>query len=62
MPRTPASRPGSTRLDSLTLLVATSPVWTALLWRGQRRWLLAGRGLAHRWSRVCGSTGGSVVG
>jgi tRNA C32,U32 (ribose-2'-O)-methylase TrmJ len=26
-------------LDGLTLLVATSPVWTALLWRGQRRWL-----------------------
>jgi hypothetical protein len=29
-------------LDGLTLLVATAPVWTALLWRGQRRWLLAG--------------------
>ncbi|WP_433832710.1 hypothetical protein ACQP2E_16830 [Actinoplanes sp. CA-015351] len=30
-----------TVLDALTLLVASSPVWTALLWRGQRRWLLA---------------------
>jgi hypothetical protein len=28
-------------LDGLTLLVASAPVWTALLWRGQRRWLLA---------------------
>lgn len=28
-------------LDGLTLLVATSPIWTALLWRGERRWLLA---------------------
>ncbi|HWS35730.1 MAG TPA: hypothetical protein VN408_23690 [Actinoplanes sp.] len=28
-------------LDGLTLLVATSPIWTALLWRGERRWWLA---------------------
>ena len=28
-------------LDGLTLLVASSPVWTVLLWRGQRSWLLA---------------------
>jgi hypothetical protein len=28
-------------LDGLTLLVASAPVWTALLWRGSRRWLLA---------------------
>ncbi|GGN44352.1 hypothetical protein FHR83_004488 [Actinoplanes campanulatus] len=30
-----------TLLDGLTLLVATAPVWTALLWAGDRRWLLA---------------------
>ncbi|MEU4693060.1 hypothetical protein [Actinoplanes sp. NPDC023714] len=29
-------------LDGLTLLVASAPVWTALLWAGGRRWLLAG--------------------
>ncbi|WP_306214454.1 hypothetical protein [Actinoplanes sp. RD1] len=29
-------------LDGLTLAVASAPVWTALLWRGSRRWLLAG--------------------
>ena len=28
-------------LDGLTLLVASAPVWTALLWSGGRRWLLA---------------------
>jgi hypothetical protein len=28
-------------LDGLTVLVASAPVWTALLWRGSRRWLLA---------------------
>ena len=28
-------------LDGLTLLVASAPVWTALLWTGGRRWLLA---------------------
>lgn len=28
-------------LDGLTLLVVTAPVWTALLWRNGRRWLLA---------------------
>lgn len=28
-------------LDGLTLLVASAPVWTALLWAGGRRWLLA---------------------
>jgi hypothetical protein len=30
-----------TILESLTLLVATSPIWTALLWRGPNRWWLA---------------------
>lgn len=29
-------------LDGLTLAVVSAPVWTALLWRGPRRWLLAG--------------------
>ncbi|MEU8658804.1 hypothetical protein [Actinoplanes philippinensis] len=28
-------------LDGLTLLVASAPVWTALLWSGGRRWQLA---------------------
>ncbi|MEV6596776.1 hypothetical protein AB0M36_07900 [Actinoplanes sp. NPDC051346] len=28
-------------LDGLTLAVATAPIWTALLWRGRRRWRLA---------------------
>jgi hypothetical protein len=28
-------------LDGLTLLVASAPIWTALLWRGSRRWWLA---------------------
>ncbi|GIF14617.1 hypothetical protein [Actinoplanes teichomyceticus] len=28
-------------LDGLTLLVASAPVWTAMLWSGHRRWLLA---------------------
>jgi hypothetical protein len=28
-------------LDGLTLLVVSAPVWTALLWAGSRRWLLA---------------------
>ena len=28
-------------LDGLTLLVVSAPVWTALLWSGGRRWLLA---------------------
>lgn len=28
-------------LDGLTLLVASAPIWTALLWRGSRAWLLA---------------------
>ncbi|GAA4977245.1 hypothetical protein [Actinoplanes utahensis] len=28
-------------LDGLTLLVVSAPVWTALLWAGGRRWLLA---------------------
>jgi hypothetical protein len=30
-----------TLLDGLTLLVVSAPVWTALLWSGGRRWLLA---------------------
>lgn len=25
-------------LDGLTLLVASAPIWTALLWSGSRRW------------------------
>lgn len=29
-------------LDALTLLVASAPVWTALLWSGGNRWWLAG--------------------
>jgi hypothetical protein len=29
-------------LDALTLLVVSAPVWTALLWTGRSRWLLAG--------------------
>ncbi|WP_328469964.1 hypothetical protein OHA21_03255 [Actinoplanes sp. NBC_00393] len=28
-------------LDGLTLLVVSAPVWTALLWSGGRKWLLA---------------------
>lgn len=28
-------------LDGLTLLIVSAPVWTALLWAGGRRWLLA---------------------
>jgi hypothetical protein len=28
-------------LDGLTLLVASAPVWTAMLWSGHRKWLLA---------------------
>jgi hypothetical protein len=28
-------------LDGLTLLVVSAPIWTALLWRGGRRWWLA---------------------
>ncbi|MFD0524203.1 hypothetical protein [Paractinoplanes durhamensis] len=28
-------------LDALTLLVASAPVWTALLWSGGNRWWLA---------------------
>ncbi|KUL39904.1 hypothetical protein [Actinoplanes awajinensis] len=28
-------------LDGLTLLVASAPVWTAMLWSGGRKWLLA---------------------
>ncbi|MEU7901564.1 hypothetical protein [Actinoplanes sp. NPDC049118] len=28
-------------LDGLTLLVASAPIWTAMLWRGSRGWLLA---------------------
>ncbi|GID91647.1 hypothetical protein ACFQFC_01530 [Amorphoplanes digitatis] len=28
-------------LDGLTLLVASAPIWTAVLWRGSRAWLLA---------------------
>jgi hypothetical protein len=28
-------------LDGLTVLVVSAPIWTALLWRGSRRWLLA---------------------
>lgn len=28
-------------LDGLTLLVASAPIWTALLWRGARPWWLA---------------------
>ena len=28
-------------LDALTLAVVTAPIWTALLWRGHRRWWLA---------------------
>jgi hypothetical protein len=31
-----------TVLDALTLLVVSAPVWTALLWSGRSRWLLAG--------------------
>ena len=27
-------------LDGLTLLVASPPIWTALLWSGSRRWWL----------------------
>jgi hypothetical protein len=30
-----------TVLDGLTLLVVSAPVWTAMLWSGHRRWLLA---------------------
>lgn len=29
-------------LDALTLVVVSAPVWTALLWSGGNRWLLAG--------------------
>ena len=29
-------------LDALTLVVASAPVWTALLWSGGNRWWLAG--------------------
>ncbi len=29
-------------LDGLTLVVVSAPIWTALLWSGGRRWLLAG--------------------
>lgn len=29
-------------LDALTLVVASAPVWTALLWGGGNRWWLAG--------------------
>lgn len=29
-------------LDALTLVVVSAPVWTALLWSGGHRWLLAG--------------------
>ncbi|MEV6347917.1 hypothetical protein [Actinoplanes sp. NPDC051851] len=28
-------------LDALTLLVVSAPVWTAIMWTGGRRWLLA---------------------
>lgn len=28
-------------LDALTLLVASAPVWTAMLWSGRRKWLMA---------------------
>jgi hypothetical protein len=28
-------------LDALTLVVVSAPVWTALLWSGGNRWLLA---------------------
>jgi hypothetical protein len=28
-------------LDALTLLVVSAPIWTALLWSGGSRWLLA---------------------
>jgi hypothetical protein len=28
-------------LDGLTLLVVSSPVWTAMLWSGRRKWLMA---------------------
>lgn len=28
-------------LDGLTLLAASAPIWTAMLWRGPRRWPLA---------------------
>lgn len=31
-----------TVLDALTLVVASAPVWTALLWSGGNRWWLAG--------------------
>jgi len=27
-------------LDGLTLLVASAPIWTAMLWSGSRRWWL----------------------
>lgn len=30
-----------TLLDGLTLLIVSAPVWTALLWSGGNRWLLA---------------------
>ncbi|WP_203784174.1 hypothetical protein [Paractinoplanes rishiriensis] len=29
-------------LDAFTLVVVSAPVWTALLWAGGNRWLLAG--------------------
>jgi hypothetical protein len=29
-------------LDALTLVVVSAPIWTALLWSGGNRWLLAG--------------------
>ncbi|MBL7259124.1 hypothetical protein [Paractinoplanes lichenicola] len=29
-------------LDALTLVVASAPIWTALLWSGGNRWWLAG--------------------
>ncbi len=28
-------------LDALTLLVVSAPVWTAMLWSGRRKWLMA---------------------
>ncbi|GIF07816.1 hypothetical protein [Actinoplanes siamensis] len=30
-----------TLLDGLTLLVVSAPVWTAMLWSGRRKWLMA---------------------
>ncbi|MFI1996056.1 hypothetical protein [Actinoplanes sp. NPDC020271] len=28
-------------LDALTLLVVSAPIWTAMLWSGRRKWLMA---------------------